>query len=144
MDEDQLEPMEAARIRCQLHIRGGLKLFDLDKITHGIGTLYDAVFHAMQYYAHKHNWKLANHILHDEEELNSVFQEKSIFPTEFDFLKLKSTSELLIDEEIDESSIDKNQIWHELKQILTILGLYPYNENELPEDDDKTRELLGY
>ncbi len=144
MDEDKLEPMEAAKIRCQLHIRGGLKLFELDKITHGIGTLYDSIFHAMQYYAHKHGWNLANHILRDEESLNSIFQEKSVFPSSFDFLKLKSISELLIEQEIDENSMDKNQVWQELKEILTILGTYPYDDTKLPEDDDNTREFLGY
>ena len=143
MDEDKLEPMEAAKIRCQLHIRGGLKLFELNKITHGMGTLYDAIFSGMRYYAYKHNWNLTNEILHDEEYLNEIFQEKSVFPSKFDFLKLKSTTELLIDEELDESSIDKNQIWQELEEIFTVLGLYPY-DNDLPEDDDKTRELLGY
>jgi hypothetical protein len=144
MDEDNLEPIEAAKIRCQLHIRGGLKLFELNKITHGIGTLYDAIFSAMRYYAHRDKWELANEVFHEEESLNAVFIEKNIFPSSFDFLKLKSTSEMLIDEEIEEGYIDKNQVWKELEEIFTILGVYPFDPSTLPEDDEDTRNFLGY
>ena len=143
MDEDKLEPMEAAKIRCQLHIRGGQKLFELNKFTHGIGTLYDAIFSAMRYYAYSNKWNLANEVLYDEESLNAVFNEKSIFPSSFNFLKLKSTSELLIDEEIEEGSIDKNQVWRELEEIFTILGVYPFDPTTLPEDDEDTRNLIA-
>lgn len=108
-----------------------------------MGTLYDAIFSGMRYYADKQNWNLTNEILHDEESLNAIFQEKSVFPTNFNFLELKSTSELLIEGEVEESSINKIQIWQDLKEIFTLLGLYPYT-TDLPEDDDDTRELLGY
>lgn len=145
MDEDRMDEADAALMRSKLHIRGGKKLLDHHHIVHAIGTLYDAVEHAMKWYYLCHFPSRDNAILYDEDQLFSFLKEQSVFLPPFDFHGYHELMERSLEEEFTDelSTFDPDRFWNLTRRVLENLEVIPFDFDELPEEDEQTRQVLG-
>jgi len=138
-----MDPEDAALLRCRLHIRGGRILLDHHKITHALGTLFDALDHGLQ-------WYLLVHLHLEPEDLPPdiigryrLLQESGIsLPESFNIVKFEQDMETALDLD-HEPDLDVEELWLQLKSIFLIFGIMPFELEISPEDDPRTREVLG-
>ncbi len=140
MDESAMPPAEAMLLRSKLHWRCGLRRMEEKKSSAGITTLYDALLSAMRWYILTH---LHNEIGEEpEEKLENdrfvffLMKKAGILDRSFDLQLLEEVvDKALMEEDFQE---DQDKVVQQLEQLLTRLGLLPFDVSKLPPEDPAT------
>ena len=144
MNEETMSKANAYLLRCRLHIRGGKTLLDNQRRLHMLATLYDAVESGMRWYYLHHYNDQDNEILNDSNKLNEFLKQNGIFTTNFDFTALEELVERSLDDEdgIELRNLDLEDFWIRITEFLNKLGIYPFDETLLPEENEETKIML--
>ena len=140
MDERAMPPAEAMLMRSKLHWRCGIRRVQEKKSSAGITTLYDALLSAMRWYILT---QLQNEIGEEpEEKLENerfvffLMKKAGILDSSFDLQLLEEVvDKALMEEDFQE---DQKKVMKQMKQLLTRLGLLPFDVSELPAEDPAT------
>ena len=139
MDEQRLEPEEAAAQRARLHVRAGRRRLRQGKLAAGISTIYDALVSAMRWYALTHRQELHGLEQDDLENDPALFDrltEAGVLDGTFDFDRL----EKLMEKSVNRAPLEFD--WQReltaVESLLTQLGLLPFDESTLPPEDPAT------
>lgn len=141
MDPDALGPVEEALQRARLHIRGGRRRLRQGKISAGLVTLHDALSNAMQWYV------LSNQLIdklkiqygeqvNNDRTLFHILVRSGHLKTGFDYDAFDRLVEQALHKDI--SALDDKDILRKLDEIMTQLGIMPFDESTLPPEDPKT------
>jgi len=139
MDENELGPVEGPLQRARLHLRGGRRRLGQGKIAVGIGTLADALGAAMRWYVAAPRRKLA---LRDGEDLNddrtvyAVLVRSGVLDGSFDYGAFDEVVDRALQGEVP--GFDHRGLLRELEQVMTQLGVMPFDESSLPAEDPAT------
>lgn len=145
MDSDALGPVEAPLMRARLHMRAGKRRLKQGKISAGIVTLYDALISAMDWYVavperkERLNLKKDENLHHEQTRVH-VLQRSGIIGQSFDFESLERIVEKALESDQPEhmKDFDYHDIQKEIEFILHQLGVMPFDENSLPQEDPAT------
>jgi hypothetical protein len=140
MDPEALGTEAAALQRARLHIRAGRRRLRQGKISHGLGSLFDALLFAMQWYiASPERRKLLptrkGDDLRDDRTVFTRLVEAGLLDGRFaydTFDNLVETAPAL------SSTYDYAEPLRHLESIMTRLGVLPFEESELPPEDPAT------
>ena len=141
MDEASLGPAAGPLQRARLHIRGGKRRLAQGKIAAGIVTLYDALDGAMQWYVSSPE-RLASLRITAGEELNNdktlfrALQRSGVIDSTFNYEDFDSLVERALREEL--AGYDYRPLLASLENIMTTLGVMPFDEASLPPEDPAT------
>jgi hypothetical protein len=141
MDEKALGPVEGPLQRARLHIRGGKRRLREGKISAGIATLYDALNGALQWYvaAPERRIKLT---IQGGEDLNvdkvvyTVLVRSGVLDRSFDFEAFDRLTERALNQELP--GYDYRDLLKGIEQVMTRLGVMPFDEAALPPEDPST------
>jgi len=141
MDEETLGPVEGPLQRARLHIRGGKRRLREGKISAGIATLYDALNGALQWYiaAPDRRMKLAilaGENLNDDKVVHAVLVRSGVLDRAFDFEAFDRLTERALKQEM--SGYDYRELLKGIEQVMTQLGVMPFDEAALPAEDPST------
>ncbi len=136
MDEEQMDPRDAALQRSRLHISAARILIDHHKTQHAIGTLHDAIESALLWVWYEIDGGEAP----EPVELYQMVKDRKTLQAPFDF---SSFHQLMEDSLEEEPEVDMDLIWIEVTELFEELGVVPFELDIHPEDDEKTREILG-
>ena len=140
MDPDALGSEAAALQRARLHIRGGRRRLRQGKISAGLGTLYDALLFALEWYIASPDRRQTLPIkegdnLQDDQTLFALLAESGVIDGRFDYEAFKD----LVEAAPYESSVyDYTEILNRVESVMTRLGVMPFEESELPPEDPST------
>ncbi|GAB4388145.1 MAG: hypothetical protein Kow0025_05650 [Thermodesulfovibrionales bacterium] len=141
MDPGALGPEKAALQRARLHIRAGRRRLRQGKISAGIVTIYDALVHAMEWYALSPERRKGLKVkegekLNDERALFRVLVRSGVLDGSFDY----STMDSLVEEALlgDMAGFDYRPVLSAVESALTQLGVMPFDEAGLPAEDPAT------
>ena len=140
MDERALPPAEAMLMRSKLHWRCGMRRMEENKSFAGVTTLYDALLSAMRWYILTHLQEQigeeAEEKLENERFVFSLIKQAGILDSSLDqqFLEMV-VDKALMEEDLQE---DRQKFMEQLEQLLTRLGLLPFDLSELPDEDPAT------
>lgn len=144
MNEDNMNEKEAALMRSRLHIRAAKKLLNRKKYSHAIGTFYDAFEYAMRYYYLHNQSDRDDEIIYDVENLFHYVQNQDIMKSNFDFKYLQELLEYALEEQGDGfSDFDSEQFLDMMTSFFENLTVLPFEESDLPEEDEDTKKILG-
>ncbi|HBR22477.1 MAG TPA: hypothetical protein DD713_07940 [Nitrospiraceae bacterium] len=141
MDERSMEPEEWLLLRSKLHIRGGKRRLRSGKIAAGIVTIYDAITAAMEWYIISPDRKKRLKI-RDGEDLNNdrtlyrILVRSKIIDGSFDYDAFNRVVERALHEEMPD--YDYAQLLKGIEDVMTQLGVMPFDENKLPPEDPST------
>ncbi len=139
MIERQMNDEEGPLLRAKLHIRSGKRRLRQGKIAAGIVTIYDAIVGALEWYfaSPERRSKL---IINDDDNLKKegdlykILVRSGIIDGKFNFDKF--VNEIVERATYDEmKDFDYTELLKEIENILTQLGIMPFDENELPPED---------
>ena len=142
MDEGKMPPVDAALLRAQLHIRAGRRRMQEGKYPEGISTMYDAVLSGMRWFAlkneaiHEEIHKRGEYILEDDVKLQQLIAESGAWPDGLDFVKLQDTVYEALEENLE--GFEPTLFLRQVEDVLTKLGVMPFDEKELPPEDPET------
>lgn len=141
IDENALGPVEGPFMRAKLHIRGGRRRLTQGKISLGIITLYDAVISAMQWYiadpSHGEIFDFKdNEDRNDDRVVYKVLTRSGVLDGKFDYEKFNELTERALSEEM--SAYDYRDVLKGVEEIMTQLGVLPFDEKDLPPEDPRT------
>ena len=143
MDESRMSHEDAALLRAKLHVRcGRRRLFEEGKLPEAITTLYDAIHAAMRWYAvvtddvHQEIHKRGDEIYEDDQRLQSLLAEKGAWDDSLDFTSLERLVSAALEHNVPD--FDRQQFWEQVENVLTKLGVMPFDEAELPPEDPNT------
>lgn len=141
MDERALGSVQGPFQRARLHIRGGKRRLREGKISAGIVTLYDALLGAMESYLNSpENQKRI--VIKTDDDLSSdktayaVLVRSGILDGTFDFEDFSRLTERALDEEMP--GYDYRNVLKGIEQVMTQLGVMPFDEAKLPAEDPST------
>jgi hypothetical protein len=140
MDPDALGAEAAALQRARLHIRAGRRRLRQGKISAGLGTLYDALLSALEWYAaspdRRENLPIGDvDNLADDQTTFALLVKAGVIDSRFDY----STFKHLVDTAPPESSTyDYAEILNQVESVMNRLGVLPFLESELPPEDPST------
>jgi len=141
MDEDQLSVEDAALQRSRLHISSVKILLDHGKFIHAIATAYDAIENAMKWYTLT-QYKLEIENLPSEPlEIFEIIKDREDYD-QFDFEGLQKLMLESIDAD-EEPELTVEQFWQDMTSFLEFLEVMPFDLEVNPEDDPRTRGVLG-
>ena len=140
-DRDSFEKPEGALLRARLHIRGGKRRLRQGKISAGIVTLYDALLFSLRWYAFSPGHRKALGIrleeaLSDEKKFFGLIKSAGIPPVDFDYDEFDVLVEKALAEEMPD--YDYSGMLRGFEAFMTVLGVMPFNESELPPEDPAT------
>ncbi len=141
MDENALSAEQAFFQRARLHIRAGKRRLRQGKISAGIATLYDAFTSAMHWCIESPD-RSKGLIIDKDDDLNndstlfSILRRSNAVDGRFDFESFRELTEKALEEEIRD--YDYKKLLEEFEDIMTQLGVMPFDEEELPKEDPKT------
>ena len=140
MDPDALGAEAAALQRARLHIRGGRRRLRQGKISAGLGTLYDALLFALEWYiASPHRRKTLpikeGDNLRDDRTLFALLAESGVTDGRFD---LEAFKDLVETAPSETSGYAYTEILNRVESVMTRLGVMPFEESELPPEDPST------
>jgi hypothetical protein len=140
MDADALGAEAAALQRARLHIRGGRRRLRQGKISAGLGTLYDALLFALEWYAASPDRRKRLSIkngdnLQDDRTLVALLAEAGVIDDRFDYAGFK---ELMETAPAESSDFDYMEILNRIETVMTRLGVLPFDESDLPPEDPST------
>ncbi len=142
MDEGKMQPVDAALLRAQLHIRCGRRRMHEGKHPEGISTMYDAVLSGMRWFAlkdeaiHEEIHKRGEYILEDDVKLHQLIAESGAWPDGLDFMKLQDTVYEALEENLE--GFEPTLFLQQVEGVLAKLGVTPFDEKKLPPDDPET------
>ena len=140
MDPDALGAEAAALQRARLHIRGGRRRLRQGKISAGLGTLYDALLSALEWFVASPDRRRTLPIkegenLRDDRAVFALLVKAGVIDGRFEYGALKD----LVEEAPSESSVyDYREILNRVESFMTRLGVMPFEESELPPEDPST------
>jgi hypothetical protein len=140
MDPDALGPEAAALQRARLHIRGGRRRLRQGKISAGLGTLYDALLFAMDWYLASPDRRKkipfqGNENLRDDRTVFALLAKAGVIDGRFDY---EGFRELVETAPPGSSAYDYKEILNRVESLMTQLGIIPFEESELPPEDPST------
>jgi hypothetical protein len=140
MDPEALGPEAAALQRARLHIRGGRRRLRQGKISAGLGTLYDALLFAMDWYIasldRRKNLAIqADDDLRDDRTVFALLVKAGVIDGRFDYGALK---DLVHTAPYESSVYDYTEILNQVESVMLRLGVMPFEESELPAEDPST------
>lgn len=138
---DSFEKPEGALLRARLHIRSGKRRLRQGKISAGIATLYDALLFALRWYVAPTERKKAlaareEDDLSDEKKVFELIKSSNLFQVDFDFDEFDALVVKASEEEMP--SYDYSEVLRDFESFMTVLGVMPFNEFELPPEDPAT------
>ena len=141
MDERALGPEEGPLQRARLHIRGGKRRLRQGKISAGIVTLYDAVCAALEWYfasseRRSHLMIREDDNLKDDKTLYEILIRSGVLDGTFDYGAFNELVEKAL--HTDFTDYDYEWILKGMEAVMTRLGVMPYDESRLPEEDPST------
>jgi hypothetical protein len=140
MDPDALGAEAAALQRARLHIRGGRRRLRQGKISAGLGTLYDALLFALEWYISSPDRRKTLPIkdgddLRDDRTVFALLVKAGVIDGRFDYGALKD----LVEAAPYESSVyDYTEILNQVESVMVQLGIMPFEESELAAEDPST------
>jgi hypothetical protein len=140
MNPDALGVEAAALQRARLHIRAGRRRLRQGKISAGLGTLYDALSFALEWYVAAPDRRETLPIkegddLRDDRTFFALLVKDGRIDGRFDFGAFKD----LVEAAPYESSVyDYAEILKQVESFMTRLGVMPFEESELPAEDPAT------
>ena len=140
MDPDAQGAEAAALQRARLHIRGGRRRLRQGKISAGLGTLYDALLFALDWYVASPDRRKNLPIqrdddLGDDRTVFALLVKAGVIDGRFDYGAFKDLVEAAPPES---SAYDYTEILHRVESVMTRLGVMPFQESELPAEDPST------
>ncbi|HAR44629.1 MAG: hypothetical protein A2X56_06475 [Nitrospirae bacterium GWC2_57_13] len=139
MDENELGPVEGPLQRARLHIRGGRRRLRQGKIAAGIVTLADALSAAMQGYIAAPRRGLTiqdGENLSDDRTAYAVLVRSGVLDGTFDYDSFDRVVERALQQEM--RGFDHQGLVRGLEQVMTQLGVMPFDETSLPSEDPAT------
>lgn len=141
MDENALGPEKAAFQRARLHIRAGRRRLRQGKISAGILTLYDALVFGMEWYAAASERRNGLKIIEGEDlrqdkVLYTVLVRSGILDGRFDYPAFDGLVEYASNNEMPD--FDCRGLLVSIEEIMTQLGIMPFDESILPSEDPST------
>lgn len=139
MDENELGPVEGPLQRARLHIRGGRRRLRQGKIAAGIVTLADALSAAMQWYVAAPRRGLTmrdGENLTDDRTAYAVLVQSGVLDGSFDYDAFDRVVERALQKEM--RRFDHQELVRGLEQVMTQLGVLPFDESSLPPEDPAT------
>jgi hypothetical protein len=141
MNEQALGPVDGPLQRARLHLRGGKRRLRQGKTAAGIAMLYDALNGAMQWYVASPE-RRAGLAIHPGDDLNSdrtlyaVLVRSGVLDGTFDFDAFDRLTERALREELP--GYDHRQLLAGVEEVMTRLGVMPFDEAALPPEDPAT------
>ena len=137
IEEDKLGPVQSLLMRARLHIRGGRLRLRQKQISLGIITLYDALCIALQWYIsvpeNNHNLGIIpDEIIKDEKAIISVLVTAGVLDGKFSYDEFNDLVCRALKEEL--SGFNYSEILNGIEQVMLMLGVMPFDENQLPVD----------
>jgi len=141
MNERKMGSVEGPLLRARLHMRGGKRRLRQGKISAGIVTLYDALEAAMQAYISDPVRKAGLSLRHGDDLNNerivyTVLVRSRVLDGMFDFDEFDRLTERALREEMPE--FDYRPILSGVENVMTRLGVMPFDEASLPAEDPAT------
>jgi hypothetical protein len=141
MDERALGSVQGPFQRARLHIRGGKRRLREGKISAGIVTLYDALLGAMEWYINSPENRQrivikAGDDLSSDKTVYAVLVRSGVLDGAFDFEAFSRLTETALEEEMP--GYDYGDVLKGIEQVMTQLGVMPFDESKLPPEDPST------
>ena len=141
MDATKMTEEQASLMRARLHLRGGTRRLEEGLSAAGIVALYDALLFGMRYFIARTHHSLHidltnNEDLWDHAALYHTLTKAGVFEDPYAFNHLSLTVEQALWQE--SFSFDADAVLAEVEEMLTRLGVIPFNENFLMRES-----LLG-
>jgi hypothetical protein len=141
MDETGMSREEAALTRAKLHIRSGRRRLREGKQAAGIAALFDALTSAIKWYVLSNRGGIAAHIgndedLEDDEKLLELLVHPGIVPPRFDLDRFRSRLNSALEDRVSDAVAE--ELSAHMEEIMTGLGVLPFDENTLPPEDPST------
>jgi hypothetical protein len=140
MDPDALGAEAASLQRARLHIRGGRRRLRQGKISAGLGTLYDALLFALDWYVaspdRRKNLPIqAEDNLRDDRTLFALLVKAGVIDGRFEYGALR---DLVHTAPPESSAFEYGEILNQVESVMLRLGVLPFDENDLPPEDPST------
>ena len=137
MDEAQMTREEAELMRAKLHLRSGRRQLLENKTAAGVATLYDALFSAMRWYILTRGLHLAlpgdaAQNLENDGLVFSLLERAGILTGDFELAKFLGIVEQAVAGE--DCPADTKELLPQIDQLMTRLGVMPFDESELPPE----------
>ena len=141
MDEKELGPELGPLQRARLHIRGGRRRLRQGKTAAAIATLYDALDAAMLWYFASPQRAAKLRIergedLNDDRTMFRILVRSGVLDGSFDFDDFDRLMERALEEELP--GYDARAVLAGLEDVMTRLGVMPFDETALPPEDPST------
>lgn len=144
MNPEEMKRVDAALLRAKLHIRGGERRLNEDKISAGVAALYDAVICALEYsvlFLESENKieVFESDDLSEERDLFNILKRSKIINENFtnsDFDFLYNTLDKTL--EGDVSDFNRDDFMQKINDLMTQLGVLPFSYDELPVENPST------
>jgi hypothetical protein len=141
MTEREFGPEEGPLLRTRLHIRGGKRRLRQGKIAAGIVTLYDALNGALEWYIASSE-RRKNLVMEKVADLNDnrivyeILVRSNVLDGGFDFDAFDRLVERALKEEM--SDYDYREMLKGIDNVMTQLGVIPFDESALPPEHPMT------
>ncbi|MDR9501073.1 MAG: hypothetical protein RI601_04705 [Desulfurivibrionaceae bacterium] len=140
LDETKMSQEEALLLRAKLHWRGGKRRIEENKGPEGIVTLYDALMSAMRWHVlTRHMEKLgkeAKEKLEDDKVVIALLKQTGDLDDSAELKAIEQTVHQTL--EGGDSPTDLGPFMAQIEEILTRLGILPFDDSELPPEDPDT------
>lgn len=141
IDESIHGPDEAMLMRARLHIRCGSRRLREGKLSYGIITIYDALLSGMQWYISSHE-RMNGLAINKGDDLNNdrvlfdILRRSGVVDRAFDY----DAFDKLVEMSLDDLDLIFNyeETLGSFNNVMTQLGIMPFDENELPPEDPST------
>ena len=141
MDESKMSEEDAALMRAKLHIRGGRRRMRQEKYAAGIAALYDAFGSGMKWYllTHQNDDRISvtdTDVLNYENQMFDIISKAGVFREPSDFKNIFE----VVDEALSGNPVKEDCVLaqRKIEQLLTRLGVLPFDEDSLPPEDSST------
>jgi hypothetical protein len=141
MDETGMSREEALLMRAKLHWRAGVRRMRVKKIPAGLTTLYDALLSAMRWYILLNRrddlGDDAGEQLENERYVFSLLRKAGVLDGSIDIHGIEViVDRALMGDEVDRE--DQEKVLAQFGEILTRIGILPFDQLELPPEDPST------
>jgi hypothetical protein len=140
MNAAALGPELAALQRARLHLRGGRRRLRQGKISYGIAALADALTNAMEWFcaapARRARVPATPEELRSDRTLYAALVRGAVLDGTFDFDRFERLVDRALETELP--AADAAGIADGVAGVFTQLGVLPFDENQLPQEDPLT------
>ena len=141
IDEEKSEKEEGYLLRSKLHIRCGISRLNQKKYSAGIAIIYDALVAGMHWFVSsplrvkQYNIPRGEDLYNDQILFSSINNIKKFTENGFDFKKFHELMLLGLEKELSDEDFDVADIIKQFKQLMTKIGIMPFNYEELPPEN---------